>query len=290
MAVLYKLQSAREARVAALSISRSDLKAAALCDALARFLSGSGARNPAPVAMSTRQMQALTAGPLIDAVLRERTPTGEPRYPHGINKFNDTAEVAALIRNGISAQQPENAAVVVTGPLSNIAAAMELPDMKDLVPKRVRALVISASADDLRSDLVSARKVLADWPTPLVFVVMPGLLFPSAQLEPRFAWAMNHPVRDAYKAFQTMPYDAPLQSAAGVLFAARPASELFTLSAVGILELADNGTVRHQVGAGTRKVLGIAANQQEAAVQALVELITAQPPAPPAGRGGPPKQ
>jgi hypothetical protein len=291
MAVLYKLQAARELRVASLSVSRADLRAAALCDALARFLSGSGSRNVAPVAMSMREMQALTAGPMIEAVLRERTPTGEARYPQGINKLNDTADVAAMIRNGISAQQPENAAVVVTGPLSNIAAAMALPDMKDLVPKRVRALVIAASPDELRADLPAARKVLADWAAPVVFVVMPGLVFPSAQLEPRFAWAMNHPVRVAYQAFQTMPYDAPLQSAAGVLFAARPASDFFTLSAAGNLEIADNGTVRHQAAAaGTRKILGIAANQQEAAVQALVELVTAQPPAAPAGRGGPPKQ
>jgi hypothetical protein len=294
MAVLYKLQTARELRVASLSVSRADLRATALCDALARYLSGSGSRNAAPVAMSNHQMQALTAGPMVDAVLAERMPTGEPRYPQGINKLNDTAEAAAIVRNGISAQQPGNAVVVATGPLSNIAAAMALPDVKDLVPKRVRALVIAATPDELRADLPAARKVLADWAGPVIFVEAPDLAFPGAQLEPRFAWAMNHPVREAYKAFQTMPYDAPLASAAAVLYAARPASDLFTLSAAGTLEVADSGVVRLQPsGTGTRKIVRISANQQEAAVQALVELITTQPPAPPAGRGGrggPPQQ
>ncbi|MEP6962182.1 MAG: hypothetical protein ABI995_08890 [Acidobacteriota bacterium] len=290
MAVLYKLQSAREARVASLSVSIPDLRTAALCDALARFLGGSGSRNVAPIAMSERQMQALTSTPMADAVLGERTSTGEPRYPQGIKKRNDTAEVPAMIRNGISAQQPDNGVVVVAGSLSNIAAAMALPDVIDLAPKRVRALVIAATAEDLRLDLVSVRKVLADWPSQVVFVEAPGLAFPSAQLDTRFAWTMNHPVREAYKAFQAMPYDAPLQSAVGALYAARPASDLFALSSGGVIEVMDNGSIRFQQSAsGTRKMLRIAANQQDAAIEALVELVTAKPaPAPPGrGRGGP---
>jgi hypothetical protein len=229
---------------------------------------------------------------MIEAVLAERTPAGEARYPHGINKLNDTAEAAAMVRNGISAQQPGNGAVVVSGPLSNIASALALPDVKDLVPKRVRTLVIAATPDELRADLPAARKVFAEWAAPIVVVEAPELTFPGAQLETRFAWAMTHPVREAYKAFQTMPYDAPLASAAAVLFAARPASDLFTLSAAGTLEVADNGIVRQASGTGTRKILRIAADQQQAAVQVLVELITAQPAPPPAGRGrgGPPQQ
>ena len=145
--------------------------------------------------------------------------------------------------------------------------------------------MIAATPDELRADLPAARRVLADWASPLVFVETPGLAFPGAQLEQRFAWTMNHPVREAYKAFQAMPYDASLQSAAAVLYAARPASDLFALSATGTLEIADNGNVRLQAGKGTHKVLRIAANQQEAAVQVLVELVTAQPAPPPAGRG-----
>ncbi len=287
MAVLYKLQTARELRVASLSVGRADLRASALCDALARYFTGPGSRNIAPVAMSNHEMQALAATPMIDAVLTERTPTGELRYPQGIKKLNDTAEAAAMIRNGISAQQPGNGVVVVAGPLSNVAAAMALPDVKDLVPKRVRALVIAATPEELRADLAASRRVLTEWASPIVFVEVPELKFPSDQLESRFTWAPNHPVREAYKAYQTMPYDAPLASAAAVLYAARPGSELFTLSNAGTLEVADNGTVRHQPSAtGTRKIVRIAPNQQEAAVQALVELVTAQPAAPAAGRGG----
>jgi len=283
MAALYHLQAARETRVASLSVSLPDLRVVAFCDALARYLSAS--RNTAAIGMPTPQMQALAQNRMAEAVLGERTPAGEPRYPHGIMKLNDTADVAATIRNGISAQQPGNATVIVAGPLSNVAAAMVLPDMAELTPKRVRVLVLAASADDLRSDLAAARKILADWPTPLVLVDAPGVVFPGAQLESRFVWAMNSPVREAYRAYRPMPYDAPLQSAIAVLHAVRPASEFFNLSVAGTIEVAENGSTRFQPGTGTRRLLRLAENQQEAAVQALVELVTAQPPQPQTGRG-----
>jgi len=285
MAALYQMQAARETRVASLSVSLPDLRAVAFCEALARYLSGSPSRNTAPIGMPIPQMQALAQNRMAEAVLGERTPAGEPRYPHGIMKLNDTADVAATIRNGISAQQPGNATVIVAGPLSNVAAAMALPDMAELAPKRVRALVLSASAEELRSDLPAARKILADWPTPLVLVDAPGVVFPGGELESRFAWAMNSPVREAYRAYQPMPYDAPLQSALAVLHAVRPASEFFHLSGAGTIEVAENGSTRFQPGSGTRKLLRLAENQQEAAVQALVELVTAQPPQPQTGRG-----
>ena len=250
LAALLRLQALREARVASLSVSRADLRTAAFCDVLARFLSASGPRNAAPIGIPARALPDQTSNAMAEAVLSERTPAGEPRYAHGINKLSDTADVAALIRNGISAQQPEGGAVVVAGPLSNIAAALALPDVAALAPKRVQVLVIAATAEDLRADLNSARKIFGDWPTGVVMAEMPELVFPAVQLENCFAWAMNHPVREAYQAFQKMPYDAPLQSAAAVLHAVRPASGLFTLSSPGGIEVMDDGNTKFTASRG----------------------------------------
>lgn len=287
MAVLYKLQSAREARAASLSVSTPHLRAAAFCDALARYLSGSGGRNPAPVGIPAALQDNPPANSMADAVLAERTPQSAPSYPHGIQKLNDTADVAALIRNAISAQQPGNAAVVVAGPLSNLAAALQLPDLAGLVTARARELVIAATAADLRADLPAAREVFRAWPGSVALVETPSLVFPGRELDARFAWAENHPVRDAYRAFQTMPYDAPLASAAAVVRAARPASGWFTVSEPGTIELANDASLRLVPGSGKHRWLRIAPGQASAATAGLVELITAQPPPPAAGRGGP---
>jgi hypothetical protein len=285
MAALYKLQSTREARVASLSVSRSDLRIAAFCDALARYLSGAGSRNVAPIGIPAKLAQGQPANAMAEAVLNERTADGQPRYPHGITRLNDTADVAALIRNGISAQQPDNGGVVVAGPLSNIAAVLALPEVPDLAAKRVRALVIAATAEDLRADLPAVRIVMQRWPTPLALVEVPELMFPGGELAMRFAWAANHPVRDAYEAFQKMPYDAPLQSAAAVWHAVHPQSELFALSGPGTIDIMDDGRTRFTAsGNGTHRMLRVAPNQRDAAAQAIVELISAQPQ-PPSGAG-----
>ncbi len=285
MAVLYQLQTAREARVGSLSVSRPDLRTAAFCDALARFLSGSGSRNATPIGVPLVGTQSPAPNAMAEAVLNSRTPTGELRYLHRITKSNDTADVAALIRNGISAQQPESAVVVVAGPLSNVAAAMELPDLVPLAQQRIRALVMAATTEDLQADLPSARKVFEEWPTPLILVELPELAFPAAQLESRFAWATNHPVLDAYQAFQKMPYDAPLQSAAAVLHSVRQQKELFTLSPKGAIEVMDDGRTRFSaISTGNRSMLRLAQGQRDAAIQAIIDLVSGQPPQ--AGRGG----
>jgi hypothetical protein len=279
LAALYKLQSAREARVASLSVSRANLRTAALCDALARFLSGSGGRGGTPVGMPAPGVQAQPPNAMAEAVL------SQPNYPHGVKELNDTADVAALIRNGISAQQPGNGTVVVAGPLSNIAAALALPDVAPLARKRVRSLVIAATAEDLRADLAAARKVFSQWPTALVLAEVPELVFPGAELEGRLAWSANHPVRDAYQAFQKMPYDAPLQSAAAVLHAVRPESDLLAPSAPGVIQVMDDGRVRHSPGEGNHRMLRVLAARRDAAIQAMIEMISAQPPQPGGGRG-----
>ena len=283
MAALYKLQSMRETRTGSLSISLPDLRAAALCDALARYFTNS--RATAAIGLPMPKSPTPAPNHMVEAVLGERLPSGEPRYPHGIAKPNDTADVAATIRNGISAQQPDNAAVIAAGPISNIAAAMKLPDMAELLPKRVRTLVVVNSTEDLRLDLPAARQVLADWPTPLVLVDAPGIDFPGAQLESRFSWAMNSPIREAYRAYQPMPYDASLRAAIAVLYAVRPSSEIFSLSASGTVDLSDDGSTQFRPGNGKHRILRIKEDQREAAVQLLMDLIAAQPPQPQTGRG-----
>ena len=273
LSVLFGLQAAREARIAGLSVSRYDLKAAAFADALARFFSGAGARYPLPIGVPASG-SASTNPAMVEAVL------AKPRYAHGIKKWNDTADVAALIRNAVSAQQPENAVVILAGPASNVLASVELPGSAELYAKRVRSLVIAADQEP-----AAFRKLLAVWPTPVTFVGSDTQLqFPAASLETKFAWAADHPVVDAYRAFKTMPYDAPMRASAAVLYAIRPESPFFKTEA-GTLSVADNGKVSFAPSAdGKHRQLAVVPEQRDALIQAIVDLAATQPPQP--GRGG----
>ncbi len=146
LSVLFGLEDAREAKVASVSTTRDDLRVAAFCDVVARFLGGAGAaRMPLPIGCPATAKSAGTVGPMVAAVLDKQAADGKPAYARGIEKLNDTADAAALIRNAVSAQQPLNGVVMLAGPATNLAQVLALPGASELIAKRVRALVVASS-------------------------------------------------------------------------------------------------------------------------------------------------
>jgi hypothetical protein len=109
--------------------------------------------------------------------------------------------------------------------------------------------------------------VLAEWPTPIIFVgddLGEELKFPAESIDRDFSWAANHPLVDAYRAAKTMPYDAPSPALAAVLYAAHPDDGYFKVVSGGLLT-ADAG-------------------QKDRIVQAYRQGVSAKPPEP--RRGG----
>jgi hypothetical protein len=163
---------------------------------------------------------------MLTGPLEKKAPDGTPLYQHGIQKLIDTAESPALIRNAYTAQHDQNAITVVAGPPSSLLRVLELPGAKDLIAAKCRYLV--ASIPDTAKQLESA-----GWPTP-IFSISPslgsGVLYPAASIEADFTWSPAHPVVDAYRAAQPMPYDSPTGDIAAVFYAVRPADKAFALS------------------------------------------------------------
>src|SRR5437588_12387663 len=87
LAMLYGFDGKNEARVISISVSNSNLQAAAFCDAVSRFYSepagGSGlgafARPPMPIGMALHA-PAPAAAPMPEAPLAKRTPEGKQVY------------------------------------------------------------------------------------------------------------------------------------------------------------------------------------------------------------------
>src|SRR6185369_6006520 len=103
---------------------------------------------------------------------------------------------------------------------------------KTLIASKVRYLVSAignygggAADPQVLADLPAARKLFAEWPSPIVAAgteIGTALAFPAASLEKDFAWAPAHPLVDAYRAAGKMPYDAPGTALAAALYAVRP--------------------------------------------------------------------
>src|SRR5262245_989250 len=148
LALLYGLDGKGEARVISLSVSKPNLKAAALCEAIGRFYAGaaSGAFGAVgrtlPIGLAD-QGQAPEDTPMLTEPLSRKDEGGKPLYNHGVEKFSDTAEVRALIRNAMSAQHDQNCVVILTGPATNLARALDLHGARELISRKVRFLSVA---------------------------------------------------------------------------------------------------------------------------------------------------
>ncbi len=293
MALLYGLDGKNEARIIALSVSKPNLKAAAFCEAIARFYAGasSGAFGAVgrtlPVGMAEHGNQPEDT-PMLTTPLAKRTEDGKPLYSHGIEKLTDTAEVRALIRNALAQQPDQSCIVILTGPATNLAQALDLPGTKDIIKSKVKLLAVAGGAYpsgapqfNIKADLAAAKKLFAEWPTPMVVAgeeVGAALLYPAASVEKDFAWTPAHPIADAYRAYQPMPFDALTTAMAAVLQAIRPQENYFKLSEPGVITVLEDGRTKFAAAPeGKHRYLVLDAAQQERVLKTYVELASAKP-------------
>ena len=153
---------------------------------------------------------------------------------------------------------------------------------------KVRTLVWAAGAypvggpePRIQADVAAAKKLVADWPGSLIACgaeVGDALRYPAASLEKDFAWSPNHPVVDAYTAYQPMPYDAPAPALAAVLQAVRPKENYFKLSEPGTIEVSDDGRTRFTESAqGKHRHLIVDPAQKERVLEAYTSIASAKP-------------
>lgn len=295
-----------EARRISLSVSTPSLVSAQLADVIATFYRGR------PAGAATGGVGAITEGmlgmpegvgpaptvdeaPMLASVLSKKGADGTPLYPSPITGLVNTAESAVLIRNLLLAQHDGNAAIVMAGPATGIVRLLNLYRSGPQITAKCRELVVAAGSfpagapeATIKRDVAAARKLFAEWPTPIVAVgseVGEALPYPGASIDKDFAWAPAHPLVDAYRAARPMPYDAPAAALAAVLRAVHPEGGYFTLSPPGTIAVLDDGRTRFTPAAdGKHRYLIVDPAQKERATTLYTALVSA-PPAPRPGRG-----
>jgi inosine-uridine nucleoside N-ribohydrolase len=286
LAALYVLSSRNEARVGAVCVTGSGLNAAIFCDVVGRVyvpaVRSSNTNLPVGLAVTT---PPAPDPPMTAAAIDRKKENGDPQYVRTIRKLTDTSLAEAMLRNAVTLNV--EGVAVLSAPATSLARSLELAGTKDLFAKRVKRLVI-VDAGVPQKDAAALSKVIAEWPTPVVFCgrdAGAAIKFPGATLDTAFAWAPAHPVADAYRAFKTMPYDAPLYDVVALYYSVHPDSELFTTSE-GTLSVTPDGTLKFVAGAGNVRNLTLNPGTKSEALQTLVALATSKPAAPPArGRG-----
>ena len=289
VAMLYGFAAKTEARAVALCISRPSLKAAQLADVIASFY----AAGPPLVGVPEGQAPADDAPPLA-ATLSQKADDGKPRYTSTIRRLLDTPDNAVLIRNRLLAQHDGNARMVVAGPATGLAKLLALYGARPQIASKCERLVVTAGTfpsdavdPAVTSDIGAAKKLFAEWPTPIVAVgteVGDALPYPGASIAKDFEWAPAHPVADAYRAVKPMPYDAPAPALAAMLYAVHPDDGYFKLSEPGTISVQDDGRVRFAASpAGRHRYVIADAAQKDRVLEVYTTMVSAKPA--PRGRG-----
>jgi hypothetical protein len=290
LALLYGLDGKGEMRMSAVTVSRPDFAAAQFCEIVKRFYSGApggfggfGASFPVGLAADGREKpQGKPPSkplPVYPALLAKTGEDGAPLYKPAIESFIDTGDPATVLRNALTASQPHNTIVIAGGPLTSLARLLEMRGDKELIGLNVRYLAITAGPW-IAADAKAAQRVFDDWPTPIYACSVElgaAVRFPASSIENDFAWSKAHPVADAYRAFGTMPYDAPTYTMDASLYAIRPDKGYFKLSGPGVFRASAAGVEFTASAQGKHQLLMPDEAQTAAVVKALTELASAQP-------------
>ncbi len=262
LAMLHALQSRGECRLLGVTVTKDNPWAAVYVDLVNTFYG----RGQIPVGMVKGSGVTPENSKMIQAPAERRRVDGTLVYPRRLASGAEAVEAVALLRRLLAAAQDGTVVIVQVGFSTNLARLLDAPADVELVKRKVKLLSVMAGnfaqskpEFNVQKDTASARKLFDQWPGEIVasgYEIGEAMKFPAARIEKDFAWAADHPVVDAYRAYMKMPYDRQTWDLTAVLYAVRPGGGYFDLSAPGRIAADDAGrTSFRQEAAGKHRYL-----------------------------------
>ena len=291
LALIHALQSRGECQLLAVTINKDNQYAAPFCDIVNTFYG----RGDIPIGM-VRNGKTPKDSPYLSGTVLARD-NGQPRYPHTLTDGRTAPDAVALLRQTLSQQPDQSVTIVAVGFCTNLARLLDSPadnysslTGSELVARKCRLLSMMSgmfSAEkrvkeyNVYIDVESARKVYADWPAPIVasgYEVGQAIKYPAVSIERDFRYVEHHPVSEAYKLYQKMPYDRQTWDLTSVLYAVRPDRGYFGLSQPGTVTVDDQQVTQFAPSdKGRQRYLTVTPEQIATVREAFVELVS-QPP------------
>jgi inosine-uridine nucleoside N-ribohydrolase len=215
-------------------------------------------------------------------------------YPHSLADSQQAPDAVTVLRKTLASEKDHSVVIVQVGFSTNLARLLDSkPDTasmlagSELVRRKVR--VISAMAGhfptgpaeyNVKIDIEAARKLVSESPVPIVFSgfeIGKQILYPATSIEHDYAYVAHHPVADAYRAYQPMPYDRPAWDLTAVIYAVHP-SDSFGLSPKGFVSVDDRGVTAFTADKnGRHQFLTVTPDQARRALALMMELSSRPP-------------
>lgn len=290
LGVIHALQSRGECELLAVTVTKDNEFCAPFIDLVNRFY---GRDIPIGVVRNGRTPDD---SPYL-RVPAQATDNGQQRYPHKLRSSKDAPDAVAVMRQVLARQPDHSVAMVVVGFSTNIALLLESKpdaysplDGRALAAQKCCLLSIMAGMYgpnnthkeyNVVMDLPSARKIYAEWPTPIVasgYEIGCAIKYPAMSIERDFAYVEHHPLREAYGLYREMPYDREAWDLTSVLYAVRSDRGYFGSSPAGTIQVSDEGLTSFvPSAAGHHRYLTVDEHQITRVREALAQLAS-QPP------------
>ena len=291
LGVLHALASRGECQIEAVTISKDNRFAAPYVDLVNTFYG----RPEIPIGVvrggATPEDNPYTR----DTVLA--SDNGRPRWPRRLSPDTPAPAALKLLRRTLAAAPDRSLVPVVVGFSTNFARLLDSPADEhsplagvELCRQKCRRLVMMAGMFSLVGrhkeynvyvDLPAAKRVFAAWPTEIVvsgFEVGQAIKFPATSIERDFNYVAHHPLKEAYKLYQRMPYDRETWDLTAALVAVRPEHGYFQLSRPGTITVDDQMVTRFEESpTGKHRYLMVDGLGVARVREALIQLAS-QPP------------
>ncbi len=285
LAMLHALESRGECRLIGVTITKDNPWAAPYVDLVNTFYG----RAHIPVGMVKGGVTPENSR-MIQVPAERRRAAGFDRgslvYPRRLAP-GEAPEAVALLRRLLTAEKDASVVIVQVGFSTNLARLLDDAADVDLVRRKVKLLSVMAgnfaqakAEFNVQKDTASARKLWERWPGEIVvsgFEIGQAMLFPATAVEKGFGWAADHPVAEAYRNYQKMPYDRPTWDLTAALYAIRPDGGYFGLSARGRISSDDQGLTHFQAdAAGRHRYLVLDEGRRARTLECMI-LLASQP-------------
>ena len=246
LAVIHSLERRGECRLLGVTLTKDNPWAAPFVDLVNTFYG----RGEIPIGV-VRDGKTPEDDNYIRAIAEKKAPDGSPLYPHDLTDGRSAPEAVGLLRK-LLASQPDHSVVDgagriqhESGPPAGFAGRCSQPARGPANWWPAKCACCRSWAARFRRCWPSTTSRSTCRPRPSCFpngrrtIVASGfeigeaVLYPGASIEHDFRYVEHHPVADAYRAYEKMPYDRPSWDLTAVLYAVRPERGYFNLSPPG---------------------------------------------------------
>ena len=223
---------------------------------------------------------------------------GKKLFDRSLQDGQELPVAVSLYRKLLSESPDSSIVIIAVGQSTNLARLVDsepdqyspLPGL-ELVSRKVDYLSIMAGnflegrpETNIFNDSASAARVLEAWPTEIWFSpyhVGMACPYPGESMISDFAKVDFHPLVEAYKSYQPMPYDRPTWDLTSVLFAVEKDSSYFTISPPGKVSLVFVPNFEHHVVThftpnpqGKHRYLSVDEKQARRIQKRLIEMVS----------------